>query len=124
MATKKYRLGLMLAVLMLNLVFSQVSLAQDPVEVGPDVYKKDFENERIRVLEFNFAPGASIAMHSHPDHVMYILSGGTLKLSYPDGHTNEMAAKTGDVIWLNAETHAAENIGTTDVHGVVVELKP
>ena len=101
----------------------KMALADDPLTVGPDIYTLLFENDRVRVMQVTFAPGATIAMHSHPDHVVTIVSGGTLKLSYPDGSTKELAGKPGDAIWIPAETHAAENIGTTEVKGVIIELK-
>lgn len=98
-------------------------MAQDPLEVGPDIYKLVFENERVRVLDAQFKPGSKIAMHSHPDHFAYVLAAGNMRLSYPDGTTKDIEAKAGDVMWVKAETHAGENIGTTDVHLLVVELK-
>jgi quercetin dioxygenase-like cupin family protein len=97
--------------------------SSDPLEVGAHVYKKRFENERVRVMEVAFKPGDKIDMHSHPDHVNYLISGGTLRLSYPDGTSKEIAAPTGEVIWIPAESHAAENVGDTEVRILVTELK-
>ena len=103
---------------------AQPAAAQDPVKVGPTIYKVVLENERVRVSEIHFAPGAKMPMHEHPDHFVYMMSDGKLKLSYPDGHSQEMDVHPGQTVWMNAETHAGENIGTTDVRGLVVELKP
>jgi quercetin dioxygenase-like cupin family protein len=98
-------------------------LAEDPLEVGPDVYKLRFENERVRVMEITFAPGAKIDMHSHPDHIACFLTDGKLVLSYPDGTTKDMEGKAGDAAWIPAEAHGALNPGTTEVKGLVIELK-
>jgi beta-alanine degradation protein BauB len=113
--------GLFLSVLLLGA--GKMAMADDPLTVGPDIYKLLFENDRVRVMQVTFAPGAKIAMHSHPDHVTTIISGGTLKLSYLDGSSKELAGKPGDAVWIPAEAHAAENIGTTEVVAVVTELK-
>ncbi len=99
------------------------AFAQDPMEVGPGIYSLLFENERVRVMSITFKPGDKIAMHSHPDHVTSLITGGTLKLSYPDGSSKELAGKAGEAFWIPAESHAAENVGTTEVIGIVVELK-
>ncbi len=104
-------------------VVEVAAFAQDPLEVGPDVYKFKFENERVRVMDVTFAPGASIAMHSHPDHFAYVLSGGKLILSYPDGSGKEADVKAGDLLWMDAESHAARNPGDADLKLLVVELK-
>ncbi len=96
----------------------------DPVQVGPNIYKVVFENERVRVSEITFKPGDSIAMHSHPDHFVYVMTAGTLKLSYPDGTSKDFVGTPGQVVWTPAETHAGENIGGTEFRGLVVEFKP
>ncbi len=101
-----------------------VAWAQDPAQVGPHVYTVKFENERVRVSEIHFDVGESIPMHEHPDHFVYVLTGGTLRLSYPDGRTADVAAVPGQVLWIPAESHAAVNIGSTEFKGLVVELKP
>ncbi len=115
-----FLVGVLLSVLVLGV---KPVMAQDPLEVGPDVCKLIFENERVRVLDAQFKVGGKIAMHSHPDHFAYVLSPGKMRLSYPDGTSKDIEVKIGDVMWLNAETHAGENIGTTEVHLLVVELK-
>src|SRR3989338_6345551 len=107
----------------LMMVIAGAACAQDPLEVGPDVYKFKFENERVRVMDVTFAPGASIAMHSHPDHFAYVLAGGKLILSYPDGSSKEADVKAGDLLWMDAESHAAQNPGDAELKLLVVELK-
>lgn len=99
------------------------ALAQDPAKIAPNNYKCTFENERTRVCEVRVKPGEKIAMHSHPDHLVYAMDAGKLKFSYPDGKTQEAETKAGEVIWTKAESHAAENVGTADLRVLVVELK-
>jgi quercetin dioxygenase-like cupin family protein len=62
-------------------------------------------------------------MHAHPDHVVYVLDDGTLQLSYPDGISVEVTLNAGQTLWIPAEMHAAEHVGSTDAHSLVVELK-
>ena len=102
---------------------AQIATAQDPLTVAPSMYKKLFENERVRVMEVRFKPGESIAAHSHPDHFVYVATGGTLRIFHKDSEPADIAAKAGEVLWLNAETHWATNIGATEIHLIVSELK-
>lgn len=99
------------------------AFAEDPLVVGPDVYKLVFENENIRIMEATFTPGASIGMHSHPGHAVYLLAGGQLRLSYPDGSNKDMDVPTGQALWIPAESHAAENVGIGEVRVLVIEPK-
>ena len=98
-------------------------MAPDPAQVAPGVYKVLFENERVRLLEVRERSGESTAMHSHPDYLVHALSDGRVKLTSPSGDTVEVDVKAGDVMWREAEEHATENIGTTDLHALFFELK-
>jgi quercetin dioxygenase-like cupin family protein len=104
-------------------VVAGTATAQDPLKVGPKIYKKVLENDRVRMLEVTFAPGDSIGMHSHPDHAVYAVTGGKLRVTTSDGKTQVAELKAGDPIWFPAVTHGAKNIGTTNLKLVVVELK-
>ncbi|HVR07219.1 MAG TPA: cytoplasmic protein, partial [Thermoanaerobaculia bacterium] len=59
----------------------------------------------------------------HPAAVIYVVSGGKMRNHLADGKTSEAEVKAGDVIYRDALTHWSENIGTTPVHVVLVELK-
>jgi quercetin dioxygenase-like cupin family protein len=95
----------------------------DPTVVASEVYKLILENERVRVFEVRFKPGQKAEMHGHPDHVIYVLSDYTLNLMLPDGSSQEVPLKAGQAIFMGAGPHAAINIGQTEGHALVVELK-
>jgi len=97
--------------------------AQDPVVVQSRTVKLKFENERVRVLEAELPPGVKEQVHSHPAYVIYVLAGGKVRNYAADGKTTETELKTGDVLYREPLTHAAENIGTTTMHFILVELK-
>jgi quercetin dioxygenase-like cupin family protein len=97
--------------------------AQDPAVVNPKTIKVKFENDRVRVLEANLPPGVKEQVHSHPAYVIYVLEGGRYRNYASDGKTTEGELKTGDVLYRDPLTHAAENIGDTTMHMILVELK-
>jgi quercetin dioxygenase-like cupin family protein len=115
----------MKAIILIPLLSSigMTASAQDPVKTSPQYYQVLLENDRVRVVEYRLKPGAKEPMHSHPAGVVYVLSGATLKFSYPDGRTEERTAATGDTIWREPVTHAVENIGTTEAHAIAIDLK-
>ena len=95
----------------------------DAVKVAPESYKVLLENDRVRVLEYRIKPGYKNAMHSHPDFLLYALIPEKFKLTFPDGKTIDSEAKAGEVLFYEAETHAYENVGSTEAHGFLIELK-
>jgi quercetin dioxygenase-like cupin family protein len=102
---------------------SRPAPAQDPAVVNAKTAKVTFENNRVRVLDAVLQPGDKEAMHSHPAYVTYVVAGSKIRNHLADGKVVEAELKTGDVLYREPLTHWAENIGTTPLHVVLVELK-
>ena len=100
-----------------------VRRAQDPLVVNSKSIALKLENSRVRVLEATLAPGVKEKMHSHPAYVIYVIAGGKVRTHGADGTVTEANFQTGDVIYREAVTHWAENIGSTTIRLEVVELK-
>lgn len=98
-------------------------MKQDPAVTNSDKYKVIFENERIRVLEYKDKPGGITTSHDHPDSFMYTLSSFDRKLVFGDGSEKIVKKDIGDASWLPEQKHLGENIGNTDTHVLLVELK-
>ena len=94
----------------------------DPMVAASNVYKFLNENDRVRVLEVVFKPGDVAKMHHHPDHVVYALKGGKMRIT-SGGKTQDMDVKAGSVMFLDAQNHEAKNTGNTTLDLLVVELK-
>ena len=105
------------------ILLASSALAQDPAPIYPENYKVITENDRVRVMDFKLRKGAKEDFHAHPAHVVYVLTGFRIMFRFPDGRTALRETKTGDVLFSEAVTHASENIGDTDAHGLLVELK-
>jgi hypothetical protein len=97
-------------------------MSLDPAVTNPDHYKVIFENERVRVLEYQDHPGEHTTPHAHPDSVMYTLSAFRRRLVSGDVQ-REVELDAGTVGWLPAQKHHGENIGETATHVIFVELK-
>jgi quercetin dioxygenase-like cupin family protein len=98
-------------------------MAQEAAQAAPHIYKVLFENERVRLLDVRMKPGEESAQHSHPDYLLYALTGGTVKLSDASGQSAEVEVPEGATMWRDAEEHSALNVGTTELHALFVELK-
>lgn len=95
----------------------------DPVKLNPGRYTVLLENERVRVLEMRDRPGDVTGMHTHPANVVYVFSPARRKFTFPDGTTKVADVKAGQVLWSPGLTHAEQNVGKTDTHVLIVELK-
>ncbi len=108
----------------LSLAVSTV-LAQDVMKVagGPETHKVLLDNDQVRVLEARIQPGQKIAMHSHPANVVYYFTDYKIKTTSPDGKTAIREGKADTAVSYGPVTHAVENVGTTEVHLVQIEMK-
>src|SRR3954452_1263897 len=97
-------------------------MSPDPTVTDPDKYRVIFENERVRVLEYRDAPGDRTTPHSHPDSVMVTLSSFDRRLSVGD-QVRDVTLESGRAAWLPAQTHAGQNVGSSETHVIFVELK-
>lgn len=106
-----------------SLALAAPAWSQDPVPLYPENYTVLFENERVRVLDFRLKNGATEKSHAHPAHVAVFLADFKIRFALPDGKTAIRDAHVGEAAYSEPVTHASENIGGTDAHGILVELK-
>ena len=112
------RLGALAALL------ATAAAAQDVVKVSPATNKVLKENAYVRVVEATFAPGAKEPLHTHPAAWYYVTRPGKLRVTHADGKTEVWDAKLGEAEWMDGEApHSAENVGTTTLQYVLVEVK-
>jgi len=97
--------------------------AQDMVKIAPHNTKVLFENDRVRVLETRTAPGETLPMHSHSPRVNYFLNPLKERITYEGKQPQEFSWNAGDVAFSEAVKLEVVNIGTTEGHNIVVELK-
>lgn len=121
----KRLLVLVLVLLVTGIARSDASVTrtQDPLVVNSKTIALKLENPRVRVLEATLKPGDKEQTHSHPAYLIYVIEGGKFRNHATDGTITGGEFKTGDVIYRDAVTHWAENIGDTTIRLVLVELK-
>lgn len=96
----------------------------DALNVSPQFYTVRLENDRVRVLEYVLPAGQSEPLHSHHPGVAYVITGGTLHMQMADGSVADGTLNAGDVHWRDKNvTHAVQNVGSTDMRALLVELK-
>ena len=98
--------------------------AQDPVSVDPQHHKVEFENEQVRVLRITYGPHEKDAgLHEHPNFVVVALNDYAVKITFPDGKTEEGRGKAGQVTWWPATKHLVESMSDKPTEFLGIELK-
>src|SRR5688572_21868430 len=67
----------------------------DPLKVEAAFIKVLADSLNIKLYELVAKPGDSVGLHTHPDHILYIVDGGTLEIKLKDGTLNVLEVKPG-----------------------------
>jgi hypothetical protein len=95
----------------------------DSVTADPKHYKVEFENDHVRVVRARYGPREKSVMHSRPELVCTFLTDCRFKFTYPDGKTEDIYAKVGDILPHEAFEHLPENVSDKPFEAILVELK-
>jgi hypothetical protein len=83
------------------------------------------ENRDVRVYEVTIAAGVKEqGFHKHAvPYVFYVLDAGTANVRPEHGDATPVDYKLGDVGYGEVENHAVDNVGTSDIRVLIVDLK-
>ncbi len=96
---------------------------EDPVTVDPKHYTVELENEKVRVVRIKYGPHEKSVMHWHPENLLISLTDVHGQFTFPDGTTEEVLVKAGEVIMQPAGEHLPENLSDQPFEVVLVEFK-
>ena len=123
----RFVLGLLTATLLLEASTVSQALAEEqkakarPARIPTNVL---FENDKVRVQEVTFKPGDQGPNVPRPFRIIRVLEGGTMQHTYPDGKTETVVYKTGEVKVYEADKpYVPKNIGRSYITFYVVALK-
>ncbi|MBL8747317.1 MAG: hypothetical protein JNK58_13305 [Phycisphaerae bacterium] len=99
---------------------------------APEHHRLLLENAAVRVLETRIEPGETVRLHTHDwPAVYYVLSPGQFVRRNEmgevevDSRVAASALREGTAVWSPPlKPHTLENVGTTPIHVVSVEIKP
>ncbi|HZC36881.1 MAG TPA: hypothetical protein VE242_14755 [Chthoniobacterales bacterium] len=98
-------------------------VGQDPVQVDPEHYQVELENDHVRVLRVHYGAHEKSVMHSHPDSVAIFQNDIHCSFTLPDGQTEEHRFRAGDVMYTPAGSHLPTNLSDQPIQVILVELK-
>jgi quercetin dioxygenase-like cupin family protein len=116
-----------LGLAVLVLLSTARSLTDEVAPAGaavPELSMVRLDNDRVLVLENQYAPGVESALHAHESpRVVYVLEGGTLRITDEDGDSEELRLEAGMTVWRPAEVHVVRNIGSARVRLLEMEVR-
>lgn len=114
------------AMSVLALLAATPAVAQDvdALIASPDNFRLVLENDNVRILEYTLLPGQKDRRHTHPQRAAHVMSGGKLRVGFPDGTHKDYDEVAGTSEWSGpSPLHDTRNIGTTPIKILLVEVK-
>ncbi|HEX8499914.1 MAG TPA: hypothetical protein VF659_04915 [Pyrinomonadaceae bacterium] len=116
---------------LLQLLLLAPTAPQDPQAVAPRAYKREFENERVRVTRVHYEPREKIPEHDHPDNAtvyVYLRDGGPVRFVHTghDAFTLVRPPVRAGGFRLSRgrqETHSVESLSDLPSDFLRIELK-
>lgn len=97
--------------------------AMEPLTVGAKFSKKLRDTLGVKMYEFTVKPGESWALHTHPDHTVYVLQGGKMALFVQAaGRQDTLTFPTGMALISGPLTDSGRNIGNTTMKLLVNDI--
>ena len=113
---------------------SPIAKQPDPLDAliaAPDHHRLILENESVRVLDTSIPPGSTTPLHTHVwPSVLHVLSWSSFVRRDETGNVlldsrsvPELAASPGTIWSGPLGPHTLENVGTTTLHVIAIEIK-
>jgi quercetin dioxygenase-like cupin family protein len=100
--------------------------AQPPARDSlPAHYSLLSQRGSVRILRYLAGPGDKTAMHAHPPHFAYVVRGGQLRFTYPNGQSRDVPLVAGQQFEIPRPlSHAIEVTGADSILVILVEDAP
>ena len=96
----------------------------DPVKVDSKHYRLELENAQVRVTRVRFGPHERAPMHEHLlPRLTVTLTAQAVRVTLPDGSTQEIRNPAGKMLPGVAAKHSEENLSDSPFEAVIVEFK-
>jgi len=121
----RFPMSLLLPAVTFALVTANPTPAMAEATTGKPSVKTLLDNQKVRVQEVRYRPGDVNKSLPRRDRVIHYLTDGTFLRTYPDGKTEKVEYKAGQVVFTAASESGRtnKNIGKSDVVFYSVQLK-
>jgi len=94
----------------------------DSLKVCVATQKLIFENEFVRVIDYQIPAGVTEPLHRHRHGVVIYLTASTYETAQNNRKTVTQR-KEGTALWSEATVHTVKNAGNAPAHAIRIELK-
>jgi len=96
---------------------------RDPVLIDPEHFKVDFQNEQVRVVHLSMKGTERTRMHEEPAILAVCIKECNVRLSRPDGKSQDLHMQAGDTRWVWEDTRSENNLSKEPLEMLLIQMK-
>jgi hypothetical protein len=106
-----------------DIIPPEVLKTRDALQVDPQHYRLEFENDKIRVLRLTLKSSETVLMHDDKDALVVCLNECHVRFTSPNGRSEDIHMESAASRWIYGDTRSEKNLGTKPVEMLFVETK-
>jgi hypothetical protein len=106
-----------------DIVPPDVLESRDALQVDPQHYRLEFENEKMRVLRLTLKTNEAAPMHDDADALVVCLKECHVRFTLPNGRSEDVHMETGATRWIFGDRRSEKNLGTKPVEMLFIETR-
>jgi hypothetical protein len=106
-----------------DIVPPEVFARRDPLQLDPQHYHLDFENEHVRAIRLTLKADEVVPMHDDVDALVVCLQECHLRFTTPSKRVQDIHMESGETRWLYGDRRSARNLNTNPMEMLFIEVK-
>ena len=106
-----------------DIIPPEVLKSRDALQIAPQHYRLEFENDKMRVLRLTLKPSETVPMHDDKDALIVCLRECHMRFTSPNGRSEDIHMEAGGARWIYGDTRSEKNLGTQPADLLFIETK-
>jgi hypothetical protein len=106
-----------------DIIPPEVLKIRDALQVDPQHYQLELENDKLRVLRLTLKQTETVPMHDDKDALVVCLKECHIRFTSPNGRSEDIHMDAGGSRWTFGDTRSEKNLGTKSVEMLFIETK-
>ncbi len=96
---------------------------KDILNIDPQHYRLEFENDQVRALRVTLGPNEIVPMHEAAAATLVCITECHVRFTPPNGRVQDVHLEAGQTRWIWDEMRSEKNLSTHKLEMLLIEMK-
>jgi len=96
---------------------------KDILNIDPQHYRLEFENDQVRALRVTLGPNEVVPMHEAAAATLVCITECHVRFTPPNGRVQDVHLEAGQTRWIWDEMRSEKNLSTHKLEMLLIEMK-